>query len=485
MFDTGAPALDDAQYERLEPKLRADLLDAQAALKERGDFPVVVLINGVDGAGKGETVNLFNEWMDPRYLRTVAFGPLSEEEARRPPAWRFWQALPPKGRIGLLFGSWYSDPLVDRVEGHLKKRAFREAIDAINRFEQLLIADGALVVKLWFHLSKRHMKKRLLAIDKDQQRTWRVRAANWRQYDSYQRYAKQAEVLVQKTSTPAAPWVVIEGHDDNYRSVTAGQTLLSALNRRLKSKPSEKVAPRRKAQSGPPAPLADLDLSQKLDDAEYDDLLVTWQERFARLVSKKRFQDTALVVAFEGMDAAGKGSTIRRLTGALDARQYRVVPIAAPSDEERAHPYLWRFWREWPKKGQVTIFDRSWYGRVLVERVEGFATEPQWLRAFDEINDFEAQATRAGTILVKCWMQISPDVQLERFKAREETRFKRFKITPDDWRNRKKWGDYQTAANEMIVRTSGDKTPWTLVAANDKRFARIGALQAVVRALES
>jgi AMP-polyphosphate phosphotransferase len=477
-----------ARYDEEVPKLRADLLDAQYALKEHGKFPIVVLIAGVDGAGKGETVNILNEWMDPRHIHTVAFAPPDGEEAQRPRLWRYWMSLPPKGRIGILFGSWYTDPIVDRVFGRTRDAELGAAIQEIGRFEQMLADEGALIVKFWFHLSKKDQKKRLEAIDRDKKRTWRVTRADWKQFEKYDEFYATSERTLRLTSTGAAPWIIVEGKDPRYRYLTVGNVLLEAMKKRLadsttKSAPASRAAPivrpidRRDL-------LSELDLSLTLSDAEYQGALEKWQGRLNRLARDPRFAEVSVIVGFEGMDAAGKGSTIRRLTGALDARQYHVIPVAAPTDEERAQPYLWRFWRHLPRKGRLTIYDRTWYGRVLVERIEGFCAEIDWMRGFNEINDFEEQLVSASTVVTKVWMQISKDEQLRRFKEREETRFKRFKITDEDWRNREKWDLYQNAAADMIERTSTEIAPWTLVEANDKKFARIKVLKTVVKQIE-
>jgi polyphosphate:AMP phosphotransferase len=478
-----------ARFARELPALRADLLDAQYALKENGRFPVLVLISGVDGAGKGETVNRLNEWMDPRHIQTVAFPPPSDQELQRPRMWRYWMALPPRGRIGVLFGSWYTDPIVDRVYRRIRRAGLERAIDEINRFEQMLADEGALIVKFWLHLSKQDQKRRLKEIDRDPRRTWRVTRADWKQFEEYDRFYAISEHTLRLTSTGAAPWIVVEGRDPRYRYLTVGKVLLEAIRKRLGEQPQARGAVSRAAPIVRPIDNRDvlrrLDLEQKYGEARYGELLEKWQGRLNRLARDARFRDLSVTVAFEGMDAAGKGSTIRRLTSALDARQYHVIPVAAPTDEERAQPYLWRFWRHLPGRGRLTIYDRTWYGRVLVERIEGFCAEADWMRAYAEINDFEEQLIRANTLLVKFWMQISKDEQLRRFKQRERTRFKRFKITEEDWRNREKWELYQDAAADMIERSSTEIAPWTLVEANDKKFARIKVLKTVVQAIEA
>ncbi len=477
--------IEKAKYAREAPKLRAELLDVQVDVGQLKKFPVIVLINGVDGAGKGETVNLLNAWMDPRHIITHAFPPPSDEERERPAMWRFWRALPPKGKLGILFGNWYTDPIVQRAEKITKPSRFDQALDEVNRFEQMLVNEGALIVKFWFHLSKEAQKKRLRALEKDADTRWRVTNGDWKRFETYDRFREVSEHALRLTSTGHAPWVVVEGTDARYRSITVARTLLDAMRKRVAQEKSGVVAV---AVSAPPPPpdapdkrdlLSSLALSQRLDKNEFDKSLERYQGRLNLLTRKPQFKQRSLIVVFEGSDAAGKGGAIRRVTGALDARQYQVTPIAAPTEDERAQPYLWRFWRQLPRLGRVTIFDRSWYGRVLVERVEKFTSEANWLRGYTEINDFEDQLVRSGAVVLKFWLQISAEEQLKRFRLREKTRFKRFKITDEDWRNRKKWTEYEHAVCDMIDRTSTEIAPWTLVEANDKNFARIKVLKTV------
>ena len=294
--------------------------------------------------------------------------------------------------------------------------------------------------------------------------------------------------VLRVTNTAHAPWIIVEGTDDPYRSLTFGHIVLDAMKRRLNEEG---------LQRGPVAPpiihsidrknvLSELDLGQKLSKKDYETQLAKYQGRLAELVRDPKFVGKrSLVLVFEGFDAAGKGGSIRRIASSMDARQYQIVPIAAPTEEERAQPYLWRFWRQLPRTGRVAIFDRSWYGRVLVERVEGLCAVADWLRAYAEINDFEHQLVEAGATVVKFWLHISADEQLRRFKERESTEFKRFKITGEDWRNREKWDAYVSAVCDMVDRTSTGLAPWTLVEANDKNFARVKVLRTVCERLEA
>ena len=479
--------LSKSEYKREEPKLRQELLRAQYDLLDNGKFPVVILVNGVDGAGKGETVNLLNEWMDPRHIHTHAFGAPSEDERARPPMWRFWQALPPKGKLGIFFGAWHSQPVVDRAFKRTSRAEFERRLDRIRHFERMLVAEGALVLKLWFHLSKPAQKKRFKELMASKKTAWRVGPGDWERFKHYDEFVDVCEDALRETSTGEAPWQVIEGSDPEYRSLTAGKILLDALDARLKGT-QPKVSP----PAPPPKPPIDrknvlnsLDYTRALKPKEYDKRLDKAQARLNQLTRHRKMQDRSLVMVFEGMDAAGKGSTIRRMTRAMDARFYRVIPIAAPTDEERAQPYLWRFWRHIPGHGEAVIFDRSWYGRVLVERVEHFCSDADWMRAYHEINDFEAQLADSGAIVIKYWMAVTLQEQLRRFKEREKTPHKRFKITEEDWRNRKKWPDYEKAICDMVERTSTEVAPWHLIPGNDKLYGRVAVIERLCDHLEA
>ncbi len=479
-------SVDKATYDKEVPALREALLAAQYDLLSRKAFPVVVLVGGVDGAGRGETVNLLNEWMDPRHVATHAMGAPSDEELERPPMWRFWRELPPKGKIGIFFGSWYTAPIVDRVYRKTSPAQLDQTLEEIVRFERMLVAEGALIVKFWLHLGKEAQRRRLKSLEKDPETRWRVTKQDWARFELYPRWRKTSEHALRETSRAEAPWTIVEGSDPRYRHLTVGKALLSVLRERL-DRPASASA----AAPAPSAAAADgvdvlsaLDLKKALTKKRYDRELLRFQGRLNVLSREKKFRKRSLVVVFEGNDAAGKGGSIRRVVGALDSRQVRVIPIAAPTEEERAQPYLWRFWRPLPRRGHVAIFDRSWYGRVLVERVEGFCKEADWRRAYAEINDFEEQLDRHGAVVVKFWLAIGKDEQLKRFQEREATGFKRFKIGPEDWRNREKWDAYADAVREMVERTSTDVAPWTLVESNDKYHARVKVLRTIVERLE-
>lgn len=482
--------VDKNTYDKEAPALREALLDAQYDLNNAREFPVVLIVSGVDGAGRSESVRLLNAWLDPRHIETHGMGEPSDEERDRPTMWRFWRALPPKGKIGVFQGSWYSLPIIRRVYGETRNANLEEAMQANARFEEMLADEGALILKFWFHLSKAGQEKRLKTLAKDPRTRWRVTERDWRHFRLYDRFARVCAHALRMTSSAEAPWHIIEGEDTRYRELAFGRILLEALRKRL-DQPQARSPKALPATSRLSAPvdnlniLKALDMSQRLEKPRYQLELETLQGRLNLLTRHPRFGKIAVVCVFEGNDAAGKGGSIRRITGALDARHYQVIPIAAPTEEERAQPYLWRFWRHIPRRGRLALFDRSWYGRVLVERVEGFCSEYDWQRAYSEINDFEAQLAEHRIVVVKFWLAITEEEQLKRFKERESTGFKRYKITPDDWRNRDKWDAYEQAVCDMVDRTSTEIAPWTLVPANDKNVARIQILKTLCERIEA
>ena len=475
-------------YARKAPKLREALLNAQYDLHEAGNFAVLLIVAGPEGAGRSEMVNVLKEWLDPRHLVIKAFRERTDEEHERPMPWRYWRALPPKGRIGILFNGWYGDAFVQRILGNTSAAEFDRHLAGIKHHEDMLANEGMLILKFWMHLSKKDFQARNKELSKHLETRWRVTKEDEETYKRYDELREVAERGLRETSTAQAPWIVVEGLDERYRNLTVGTLVLNALQDRLAQKKAKPAAPKSAplidARNGPNL-LDSLDLTKKLERDEYKDELAKWQARLGTLTRSPKFSKIALVAAFEGNDAAGKGGAIRRVTSALDARAYDVRPVAAPTDEEQAHPYLWRFWRHIPRRGGIAIFDRSWYGRVLVERVEGYCTVDDWMRAYGEINDFEQRLANFGIVVAKFWLSIAKDEQERRFKERENTPFKRFKITDEDWRNREKWDEYVDAVCDMVDRTSTEHAPWTLVEANDKLFARVKVLKTLCERIEA
>jgi len=473
-----------------EKQFRERLLDAQFDLAKEKRASILVLINGSDGAGKGEVVNRLYDWLDDHFVETLCYdGPTSEERAR-PSAWRYWRDMPAKGRIGLVLGSWHHRVLRARTLDRLDQTSYAAVLEEMNRSEEMLRLEGVHLLKIWLSLDERKARQRF-----DKKRKYdgvlrRPLVIEWKEITGRkerERLNSAALEMIELTSTGDAPWSVVPAADPHYRDAAVGDLLLQALKRATSDAP---VSMRRRSIAAPnlnvpkPSLSSTLNLTSQVAPEEYLHQLRQLQERLNQKTTAKKFTTQGLILAFEGNDAAGKGGAIRRVREALDPRRFRVHGIAAPTDEERAHPYLWRFWRHIPPRGDVAIFDRSWYGRVLVERVEGFASQDDWMRAYQEINDFERQLDEANYCVIKFWLAISPDEQLQRFQSREKEAYKRYKLTPEDWRNRDKWQLYEEAMTEMIDRTSSRHAPWTLVEANDKKFARLKVLRTIVERLE-
>ncbi len=477
-------SVDKNEYKKRVQSLRTSLLKAQHALAGT-PLRLVVLVGGVEGGGKTEVARRFLDWMDPRGLNVEDYGDFSDEEDERPEYWRYWRTLPAAGHGSVLVGSWYTRPIVQRAFKKLDSGDFDQALDRAVAFESMLTRENTVLVKIWLHLSKKEQKRRFKELESDKDTAWRVTKRDWEFAKKYDRFRETCERALSKTSTSAAPWKVIEAADSRYRDLAAGAAVLAALEDALKhpATPAPKTAPKR---AKPPkvSILSRLDLSKRLE-GDYSKKFAKQQTRVALLSRRLRKEGRSLICAFEGVDAAGKGGAVRRLLSAIDVRNARVMAVAAPTDEERAHPYLWRFWRNLPRLGRATIYDRSWYGRVLVERVEGFCAPEDWKRAYGEIDAFEEELTESGVIVCKFWLQISREEQLRRFKDRVKTPFKQYKITEDDWRNRGKWDAYQAAAVDMIAKTSTPDAPWTLIEAEDKRWARLKVMKTVADRLES
>jgi len=491
MFETAevGSQIPKEEYEAQVPQLRVDLINAQYDLRN-ADFPTLVLIAGDDRQGCNDIVNVLHGWMDARYLDTHVFGPFTDEERERPGFWRYWRTLPRTGQLGLYVGAWARNAVVDRVLKKIDDDGFERRTAHIEQLEQALVDDGALVLKFWLHLPKKKLKKRLKQAKKHPKKEWRVDEQEEQIYDLYDEALPVVERLIRKTSSGNAPWHLVETTDARYRNLTVARMIHDGITARLAASAVTKREREKRAARRVSAPdlgssvLESVDLSVKLPWEQYRETLDELQGRLRRLSEEARETGVSSVLVFEGWDAAGKGGVIRRITNAMDAADYRVIPISAPSEEEKAHHYLWRFWRHLPRAGSMLIFDRSWYGRVLVERVESFARADEWQRAYSEINDFEEQLVEHGMLVLKFWLHIDPSAQLRRFKEREKTPYKKYKITRDDYRNREQWDAYVAAVNEMVARTSTEIAPWRIVAADDKRWARVEVLKAVCQGLK-
>jgi polyphosphate:AMP phosphotransferase len=468
-------------FEARVEALRPDLLNAQFDLGQRKEFAVLVLLGGDDRIGRNEVYNRLHEWLDARHLACEVFDPPTDEERERPLFWRYWRGLPPRGEIGVFFNAWAMTGLMKYLEGELDAAGFERRLQHVQQLERTLSDDGTLILKLWIHLPKKGHKKRSKHSKGDED--WRISDIDREIYEIYDRAVPAVELMFERTDDANAPWIVVDGSEARDRDLTVAGLLLDALRARLEAPPAAASVVHAQVDYSRGA-LDEVDLSARLEGDEYHERLDQLQARTRALTSKARRKGVSTALVFEGWDAAGKGGAIRRITAAMDARDYRVIPIAAPTEEEAARHYLWRFWRHLPRAGRTVIFDRSWYGRVLVERVEGLAREDEWRRAYSEINEFESQLVEHGMLVRKFWLHIDPDEQERRFQAREKTPYKKYKITDEDYRNRERWDEYVAAVNEMVARTSSAGAPWVLVPANDKRWARVRVLEELCAGLE-
>ncbi|MBY0509551.1 MAG: polyphosphate:AMP phosphotransferase [Rhodospirillaceae bacterium] len=480
--------LSDAAFRAARDQLRFDLVELQQRCRQVAGFPIIIVLAGVQGAGVVDSLNLLNTWMDPRWIHTHAIDRPSDEERERPLFWRYWRSLPAAGNIGLYLDGWYGEAFA--------KKGGAPHLRDIKAFERTLTDDGALIVKIWLHLTAAQQKRKPDTHQLDPVFGFRASDATWPQPAPYGAFVATAAKALKATHTDAAPWHVINGHDDNHRRATLLTILRDAMENHRKAwrtkakaaakeiRQAVKAHKKRKGVTSLAGPLSKVDLSKTMSAAAYAKAFRPRQDRLYDLQKQAHAAGVSTVIAFEGWDAAGKGGAIRRVTYALSARNYEVVPIAAPNDEERAHHYLWRFWRHLGRAGHMTLFDRTWYGRVLVERVDRFITDGAWKRAYKEINEFEKQLADHGTLLVKFWLHIDAGEQLKRFKERRDTPYKRWKLTDDDWHNRGKRALYEAAVNEMLTRTSTTHAPWHVVPANDKQCARIMILDVTIKALE-
>jgi polyphosphate:AMP phosphotransferase len=477
-----------SEYNELQLPLRQKLLEAQFDLAER-DYPVIIVVAGLDGAGKGALVHRLNEWMDPRGIETNTYWEHSDEEESRPYFWRFWRSLPQRGQIGIFLGSWYTRPAQAAVDDEMTREEFAVACQQIESFERMLNDDGALVIKLWLHVSEEVQRAQLEGKAPRSQQNPRVSDHPYELHGNYSKTLEASEKLILGTDSSHSRWHLIEAHDRYYRDITAGEIIAEAMQAHQPRNQPAPVGPSDAddiAVTGlQPTVLDSVDLTKSLHKDRYRKKLASYQDKLQDLAWEAYRQRRSVVAVFEGWDAAGKGSAIRRVTGAIDPRLYKLVQVGAPTDEENAHHYLWRFWRHLQRDGRATFFDRSWYGRVLVERVEQFASPAEWQRAYSEINQFERQLVAHGSIVLKFWIHISKEEQMARFETRQQEPHKRHKITEDDWRNREKWHDYELAVDQMVSHTSTQHAPWTLVAGNDKPWARIYILKTFCKTMRA
>lgn len=487
--------LDKKEYKERMEKLAPKLGKLQRACKELG-IPVMIAFEGYDAAGKGLQIGELIQALDPRGFEVYAVKKETREEKMHPFLWRFWMKMPARGRIAIYDSSWYRKVLIDRFDKKISDKDVEKAYRSILSFEEQLTADGMVLIKLFLAIDQEEQKKRFDKLLDSRETAWRVTKGDRKRNKNFEKYQAMNEEMLSRTDTRHAPWNLVEAVDRRFATVKIYETVEQILEEKVeavrqqqaKSEEPQKETVLAEEASGKPMEetiLSRADLTLSYTKEEYKERLKKLQKKIQKLHGKLYRRRIPVVLGFEGWDAGGKGGAIKRLTQKMDPRGYVVHPTASPNDIERAHHYLWRFWTDMPKAGHVTIFDRTWYGRVMVERIEGFCSRGEWQRAYKEINDMERDLTDAGAIVLKFWMQIDKDEQERRFRDREENPEKRWKITDEDWRNRAKWDQYEEAVNEMLLRTSTPNAPWIVVEGNCKYYARIKVLETVCDAIEA
>ena len=462
-------------------------LSAQQLLLKEKKLPVILLIEGWGASGKGSLIGRLIRYLDPRFYTVCTRSVPSNEELRKPFLWHYFTKIPQAGKIVLFDSGWMEETVRSVESKELKKRELTERLDGIRIFERQLVENGYLVIKLFLHISREEQKKRLEALEEDKNTDWRVTKNDWQQNKHYDKQLKRFDKYLEATSVPWAPWHILDATNRKEAELAAFRIVTESIERALERRPGSTPLPKTEQ-----FPLAQMPLLSKVSldktvrsDEEYRTQLKSAQKRLRELHNVLYRKKIPLIIVYEGWDAAGKGGNIKRLASALDPRGAEVHPIAAPESFELSRHYLWRFWTRLPKTGHVAIFDRSWYGRVMVERLEGLCSEADWKRAYHEMNEFEHELVRWGAIVIKFWIHIDPDTQLERFQERQNTPEKRWKITDEDWRNRETWPQYEKAVNEMLRKTSTQFAPWYIVESKDKRYARLKALNTVIQAIET
>lgn len=465
------------QMSILKPKLALLQRDLQSL-----EIPLNIVFEGFDTAGKGTIINSLMLNLDSRGINAYFIKPETEEEFYRPFMWRFWNKIAAKGRIVFFDKSWYQRVSEEKVDNKYSDQIVERAFENIISFEKKLRNDNSIIIKIFLHISKSEQKKRLKKLEKNSSTSWKVGKGEWKKHKLYDDYRASYEEMFEKTSTNSSPWNIIEGHKKRFAILKVFKIIIETVENSIKSL---KLRPPIINLSEVPFSILDkVNLDVSLEREDYEKKLKSFQKKIRELEHELYRKRRSAIITYEGWDAAGKGGNIRRLVNSMDPRGYEVIPIAAPNDIEKKHHYLWRFWKKIPKAGHIGIFDRTWYGRVLVERVESFCTENEWKRAFEEINDFEKNFVNYGTIIIKFWIHISQEEQLVRFEAREIDPNKQWKITEEDWRNREKFDDYKKAIDEMLFRTNTKYAPWTIIEGNSKLYARIKVLKTVANVFE-
>ena len=475
------------EEEELDERLhaaRSKLSVLQMQIKEHG-LPVLVLFEGWGTAGKGSVLGKVIKNIDPRFFKVATMDEPTEEEGRKPFLYRYFVKIPAKGKFEFLDSGWMDEVVKDVLHDKIGEKEYKKKIESVKRFERQLTDNGYLVMKFFFQISRKEQKKRIEVLKENKDTRWRVSGDEDWQNKHYDKCMHVFDRYLNDTNSPADLWYIVDAKNRKWAELQVLETLVSGIETALKN--SNLAVPLLQnvfALEKIPK-LSEISLDKELSEEEYKKELKNLQSKLSELHNRLYRRKIPVVIAYEGWDAAGKGGNIKRITEALDPRGFEVHPIASPLPNEKARHYLWRFWNRLPKTGHIAIFDRTWYGRVMVERLEGFCSENEWQRAYNEINEFEKELSDWGAVIIKFWVQIDKDTQLARFEERQSTPEKQWKITDEDWRNREKWDLYETAVNEMLKKTNTTYAPWHVLESNDKKYARIKALKIVIDAIEA
>ncbi len=461
-----------------------DRLGEQLGLAQRNmraaNRPVIIVFEGWRGSRRSSIINEMMQAMDARGFDVHSSVRISDDLHHQPPFAFFWKHLPALGHIAVYHRSWYYLKNLHDVKGKDEKELI--SYEHINAFEKTLTDDNYVIIKFFLHLSEEQQKENLKKNEKTLGKAWRDLNPALDESGHYKEYYDRYEKMLRETDNPNAPWHIIAADDKRSANIEVFTTLINVMEAALKEEKAPAPVERPSIKYDV---LSKVNANKELSKEDYKVQLDKYQKRLKLLQIEMFKAQIPTVIGFEGWDAAGKGGAIRRLTAALDPLGYCVHPVASPNVVERQFNYQWRFWIHLPEPGNITIFDRTWYGRVMVERLEGFATTNEWQRAYDEMNDMEQQWVEHGMVICKFWLQIDKDEQLRRFTDRQNDPLKQWKITEEDWRNRDKWGAYEEAVSEMLVRTSTSYAPWTIVEGNNKYFARLKVLKTVIDAFEA
>ncbi len=473
----------DELKERLS-KSKNRLYDLQMKIKEH-KLPVLVLFEGWSAAGKGSMIGKIIKNIDPRFFKVATMSAPTEEETRRPFLYRYMKEIPEEGKFAFLDSGWMEQTAKDVLKGDLSSEDYEKRIESIRRFERQLTDNGYLVLKFFMEIDKEEQKTRMQKLLDKPDTSWRVTGFDKWQNEHYKKCEKVFDRYLKDTNLPTSPWYIIDAGNKKWAELQVLETLVSNIDTALQNQKHSVPIPQNVFPLVKMPKLSEVDLSDKfIDEKEYQQKLKVLQSRLGELHNRLYRKRVPVIITYEGWDAAGKGGNIKRVTGALDPRGYEVHPIASPEPHEKARHYLWRFWTRLPKDGHIAVFDRTWYGRVMVERLEGFCSENDWKRAYNEMNEFEKELHDWGAVIIKFWVQIDKDTQLERFTERQNNPEKQWKITDEDWRNREKWDQYEMAVDEMLKKTSTTYAPWHILESVDKKYARIKALKIIIKELE-